>query len=150
MQDEIKKVNLELMRTADAAYLTTIGEDGRPYTRAMLNLRNEGQFPKQAKLCGNSGFSTLLSTNTSSRKVSHIKNNPHVSVYYCRPRQFHGLMLSGEMEVVSDPELRHALWEDGWERYYPAGKDDPDYTILHLRPQFAQGWFQGRHFYFDL
>lgn len=108
MQDEINKVILELVRTTDAAYLTTIGEDGRPYTRAIINLRNEEQFPKQAKVCGKSGFLALFSTNTSSRKVSHIKNNPHVSVYYCQPRQFHGLMLSGEMEIINDAHF--AVW----------------------------------------
>jgi general stress protein 26 len=60
------------------------------------------------------------------------------------------MMLSGDMQIVNDAELRHAIWEDGWERYYSAGPDDPDYIVLRLQPKFAQGWFQGHNFYFDL
>ncbi|KUK27322.1 MAG: Uncharacterized protein XD60_0564 [Acetothermia bacterium 64_32] len=37
-------------------------------------------------------------------------------------------MLGGEVEIVADPGIRNALWNAGWERYYPAGPDDPDYT----------------------
>ena len=41
---ELKRTSIELMATAQAVYLTTIGPGGYPYTRAMLNLRNREQF----------------------------------------------------------------------------------------------------------
>jgi len=38
----------ERIATADVKYVTTIGTDGYPRTRAMLNLRNREQYPDEA------------------------------------------------------------------------------------------------------
>ena len=149
---EIKTACLELIETAEIAYVTSIGNHGYPYTRAMFNLRNKEQFPKQAILFSDQGFDfmTLFTTNTSSLKMSQIVNNPKVSVYYCHPKKFQGLMLSGDIQIVDDSDLRHAVWNEGWERYYPNGPDDPDHTILRLNPKFATGWYTSSRFFFKL
>lgn len=149
-QSKIKEMCLELLKTAPAAYVTSIGADGYPYTRAMFNLRNVKQFPNQSAFLNGQGFTILLSTNTSSLKVTQMEQNPRVSIYYCQPSRFQGLMLSGNIEIVQEQDIRHALWEDGWERYYPQGMDDPDYTVLRLQPGFMEGWLQGTKFKFDL
>lgn len=149
-QIEIKEMCLALLKRAPAAYVTSIGADGYPYTRAMFNLRNVEQFPKQSAYMNGQDFIILLSTNTSSLKVSQMEQNPRASIYYCQPHRFQGLMLSGDMEVVQEPQIRHALWEDGWERYYPQGVDDPDYAVLRLESKFAEGWFQGSKFNIQL
>lgn len=60
--------------------------------------------------------------------MREIQANRRVSVYYCNPKEVKGVMLGGEVEIVADPGIRNALWNAGWERYYPAGPDDPDYT----------------------
>ena len=145
-QTEIKRICLELLKTAPAAYVTSIGADGYPYTRAMFNLRNVEQFPSQSAFLEGQGFTILLSTNTSSLKVAQMEQNPRVSIYYCQPSHFQGLMLSGNIEIVQEQGIRHALWENGWERYYPQGMDDPDYTVLRLQPGFMEGWLQGTKF----
>ena len=49
-------------------------------------------------------------------------------------------MFGGKIEIVPEVELKRSIWEDGWERYYLSGYDDPDYTILRLRPRMAKGW----------
>jgi general stress protein 26 len=46
MQADFIKKGLELIKKADAAYLTTVDSYGFPSTRAMLNLKNRKQFPK--------------------------------------------------------------------------------------------------------
>jgi general stress protein 26 len=150
--EELKRVSVALMETAEAAYLTTIGADGYPDTRAMLNLRNRGQYPDQAHLFAphQDDLMIYFSTNTSSNKVRQIKSNPNVSVYYCKPGKFHGLTLVGDIEIVDDAEIRKALWNDGWERYYPGGPDDPDHTVLRLYPRFARGWYESSRFEFSL
>jgi general stress protein 26 len=150
--DELKAASIELMETAQAVYLTTLGPGGYPYTRAMLNLRNREQYPDQVELFAKHQDDLLVyfSTNTSSQKLDQIKADPRVSVYYCNPEQFHGLMLSGDIEIVDDSNLRHTLWNEGWERYYPSGPDDPDHTVLRLRPKSVRGWYKARNFGFDL
>lgn len=142
----------ELMETSPAAYLTTIGGDGYPRTRAMLNLRNRAQYPHLVPLYAGheTDLLTYLSTNTPSLKVAQIRANPKAAVYYCDPATFRGLMLGGHLEVTDDAALRRALWTEGWERYYPGGPDDPDHTVLRLRPQFAEGWWSGERIEFRL
>ena len=150
--EELRSACVELMETAQAVYLTTNGPGGYPYTRAMLNLRNREQYPGQEPLFAahREDLLVYLTTNTFSQKLRQIQANPRVSVYYCNPGQFHGLMLSGDIEVLDDSALRHALWNEGWERYYPGGADDPDHTVLCLRPKRAIGWYKATRFEFEL
>jgi general stress protein 26 len=150
--EELKQASIELMATAQAVYLTTIGPGGYPYTRAMFNLRNREQFPGQVPLFAEHHADLLVyfTTNTSSYKLAQLKADPRVSVYFCNPPQFHGLMLSGDIEVVDDSALRHALWNEGWERYYPGGPDDPDHTVLRLRPKRVMGWYKASRFEFGV
>jgi len=150
--EELKNASVELMETAPAVYLTTNGPGGYPHTRAMFNLRNREQFPGQVPLFAGHREDLLVyfSTNTSSKKLHQIRADPRVSVYYCSPGQFHGLMLSGDVEALDDSAVRHAIWNEGWERYYPGGPDDPDHTVLCLRPRRAIGWYKATRFEFEI
>lgn len=126
----------ELMQLAPAAILTTLEEDGSPWTRAMLNLRNAKQYPKLIPLFEKeTGLTLFFTTNTSSPKVNRLRQDPRVSVYFTVPERWWGLTLTGRMEIVSSPDLRRQLWQDGWELYYPEGTQDPDYTVLRLQPE---------------
>ena len=147
-----RKMCLELMETAPAVYLTTIGEDGYPHTRGMLNLRNRENYPKQAHLVADhqDDFMVLLSTNTSSNKIKQILANGKGCVYYCDPLEFKGVMFAGDIEIVDDSKIRHGLWNEGWEKYYPGGADDPDHTVLRLYPKYAKGWYGFQKFGFEV
>ena len=114
---EARRLSLELMEVAEAAFFTTIDSDGFPHTRAVFNLRRKTQFPKLHKLYDDHVDDSMVyfSTNTSSSKISHIKENPKVGVYYCKPNEFRGLMLGGIIEVVTDSDQKEAIWQDGWE-----------------------------------
>jgi general stress protein 26 len=141
-ETEAKRLSLELMEISKAAYLTTIDAEGFPHTRGMTNLRNKDQHPHLASLFRDhrEDFLIIFSTNTSSEKVKHVKENPKVSVYYSLPEKTQGVMFGGEIEIVTDPELKRAIWTDDMVKYYPDGYDDPDHTILRLRPRMAEGW----------
>jgi general stress protein 26 len=140
------------MERVEAAYLTTVDAMGYPRTRAMLNLRNKRQWGALAPAFEGHEEDLLLyfTTNTSSLKIGQIKANPRVSVYFCDPGQFHGLMLGGDIEIVTDQNLKRGIWQDSWTVYYPLGRDDPDYTILRLAPGFAEGWLGQGRFGFEL
>ncbi|MEW5869313.1 MAG: pyridoxamine 5'-phosphate oxidase family protein [Chloroflexota bacterium] len=149
--EEIQATCLEIIETAPIVYVTSIADDGYPHTRAMFNLRNREMFPRQIPLFAGheADFLIYLSTNTSSHKLQQMRDNPKVSLYYCHPSQFKGVMLLGDIEIVDSSELRQALWNEGWERYYPSGPDDPDHTALRLRPKSAEGWSNARRFEFQ-
>lgn len=142
---EIRTSCLELMRQVPDLYFTTVDEEGFPHTRCIFNLRCAGRFPGlQAVFAGHDhDLMTYLGTNTSSVKVRHIRSNPRVAAYYCDPASFHGVMLSGRVEIVDDPALKRSLWQEGWEMYYRQGPDDPDFAVLRLLPVRVRGWRRG-------
>jgi general stress protein 26 len=139
------RLSRELIAAVPAAYLTTInaGVDF-PETRAMLNLRNPALYPGLAAVFAGFGddLGTYFSTNTSSPKVGQVTADPRACVYYCQPSDWHGLTLQGRLELVEDPALKAALWQPGWEMYYPAGVGDPDYAVLRFRPARAKFYHQ--------
>ncbi len=150
-ENEIIQFTSQLMNTTEVAYFTTV-DDGVPYTRALENLRNEKKFPKLSKMFAGHRNDLLayFSTNTSSTKVKHIQKNPVVSVYYCKPNEYCGVMLGGLIEIITDQNIKEGLWEEGWERYYPEGVEDEDYTVLHLLPNHLRGWNRNKTFVLDL
>jgi general stress protein 26 len=112
----------------------------------MLNLCNRALYPGLVALADEeqAGFGAWFTTNTSSRKMADLAVNPAVSAYYCRPSEWRGLMLGGDMEVIHDPQHKRRLWQPGWEMYYPQGADDPDYAVLRLRPTLVKYYHQLR------
>jgi general stress protein 26 len=149
---DAKRLSLELLETSEAAILTTIDPDGFPQSRAMFNLRSAAQFPGFVELFKRhkDDFLVYFTTNTSSPKTAQIKVNPRASVYYHKPAEFRGLMLSGEMEIVTDSKVKESIWQPGWEMYYPGGVHDPEHTVLRLVPLVAKYYHQLRFFHFDL
>jgi general stress protein 26 len=141
---EARRLSLDLIEISEAAFLTTIDNEGFPHTRAVFNLRNKIQFPGLGKLFEShiADFAIYFTTNTSSSKISHIENNSKVAVYYCKPGEFRGLMLGGSIEIVADRDEKETVWLDGWRMYYPEGVHDPDHTVLKLRPSYARYYHQ--------
>ena len=151
-EDEMKQLCKRLLNEAWPAYLTTIDRNGFPQTRAMFNLRNKVKFPKLESLFSNheDEFYVIFSTNTSSTKIEDVKANPKASVYYCLPDESRGAMIGGTLEIVENLDTKQAIWLDGWERYYPAGYDDPDHTVLRFHGRMAKGWNQSRTFQIEI
>ena len=145
---EIIQFTLQLMNTTEVAYFTTVS-NGVPYTRALENLRNEKKFPKASKMFTGhrDDLFVYFSTNTSSIKVKQIQKNPAVSAYYCKPKEYRGVMLGGSIRIITDQNVKEGLWEEGSERYYPEGVKDEDYTVLHLLPKHLRGWNRNKTLY---
>jgi general stress protein 26 len=151
-EQEIRDMCHNLLDTGWPAYVTTVDEKGFPQTRAMFNLRNKERFPKLIPLFEKyrDDFTILLTTNTSSTKISDIRERPTVSAYYCNPETWQGVMFGGEVKIVEDSDLKREIWQDGWERYYLTGYDDPDHTVLRLIPTVAKGWTGSATFRLEL
>jgi general stress protein 26 len=145
---ELEALALPIMERAEMITLATMAGDPYPHVRALFNLRNKAAFPGLAAYQADKGLSVFLGTNTSSIKAKEIGEAPWVSVYFMIPAEFRGLMLSGK--ALPDPEARAALWVDGWEMYYPAGMDDPDYIVFRVDPVRARGWSSATAFDVEL
>jgi general stress protein 26 len=126
---------LKVMENASLVYLTTIDKNGFPSTRAMLNLKNQKEYPGLVKIheAEENPLTVFLTTNTCSHKFAEIQQNEKACLYYCEPDKFHGVLLQGSIEIISDNELRQKAWQKGWEMFYPKG--DSDYTLLRFIPE---------------
>ena len=115
---------LALVGRSEIAMLGTNGVDGYPNIKAMINMEHHGLKE------------VWFSTNTSSRRVAQLLQDSKACVYYVDFDQWMGLMLVGSVEVLQDMESKERLWREGFEKYYPQGVTDPDYSVL----RFTADW----------
>ena len=122
---EVLQAGLDLLGRSQVAMLGTNGAGGYPEIKAML-------------LAGTEGLGTLwFGTNTSSRRVRRLAEDPRASVYLVDQVNYAGLLLVGDVELRTDQESREQIWQDGWEMYYSQGVTDPDYTVLRFSAQWG-------------
>ncbi|TKJ29478.1 MAG: general stress protein 26 [Chloroflexi bacterium B3_Chlor] len=115
---------LALVGRSEIAMLGTNGDDGYPNIKGMINVEHHGLKE------------VWFSTNTSSRRVAQLLQDSKACVYYVDFDQWMGLMLVGSVEVLQDMESKERLWREGFEKYYPQGVTDPDYSVL----RFTADW----------
>jgi len=135
---------ISIIEKSQAAYLATVTSENKPEIRALLNLANPKKYKNLVgKALQQDGENLILyfTTNTSSKKVARIRQNPNASLYFSEPRLYRGICVSGTIEEVTDQELKESFWQKGWTMYYPLGKTDPDYTILKFTSQKIEGWY---------
>ena len=136
-EDAIEK-GLSLVNRSTIAMLGTNGDKGYPNIRAMIKMENEG-------------LKTIwFSTNTSSRKIPQLKKNPKACVYFVDFDKWIGLMLVGTTEIRKDQQSRERLWREGYEKYYPKGVNDPDYSVLRFTTQWGRYYHSLNHITFEL
>ena len=123
MRDPEKTVG-NIADKSKLAYLSYLDGQGFPTARAMLAPRKR------------EGIRVFyLTTNTSSQKVSALRENPKAGLYFVDARFFRGVSLSGAVEILETPEAKALIWQEGDERYYPQGVTDPDYCVLKFTAQ---------------
>jgi general stress protein 26 len=124
-KEEAVRAALELAGRSEIVMIGSQGDDGYPNVKAMIKMENEGLDR------------IWLSTNTSSRRVGHLVRNPRACAYFVDFAEWKGLMLVGDVEVLHDAESKERLWRDGFERYYPLGVTDPDYSVLRFTARWG-------------
>ena len=80
----------------------------------------------------------LISTNTSSGHVRALLRDSRACLYFADDARFEGVCLTGRAVPTRDEALRGLLWNEGDEKYYPLGMDDPDYCVIEFTAQKAE------------
>lgn len=147
MKEFVNKALEEIKATC----LATIDEDGNPSTRGIFNLRNIKMFPSHKDFFNDyqEDLSVFISTNTSSVKHRQIVENPMISITYLFPDDGKGITLKGKAEIIEDISIKERLWLKWFDKYYPKGVRDPDYSIIKLKPKRVEIWYRGKYV-FDL
>ncbi|MFZ5987556.1 MAG: pyridoxamine 5'-phosphate oxidase family protein [Bacillota bacterium] len=136
--DEAVSKSLELVESCNIAMVGSNGDNGYPNIKAMIKVEAEG-------------IKTIwFSTNTSSKRVSKFMHNPKACVYFADQDKFKGLMLVGDIEVLSDIESKKRLWCEGCEIYYPLGVNDPDYSVLRFTTKWGNYYHGLKNVSFDV
>lgn len=102
-------------------FICSIDENGFPNVKAMLKPRK-----------GNGLNEFYFSTNTSSMRVKQYLENPNACIYFYHMGllKYTGVMLKGQMEVLTDQETKNMIWRKGDTMFYKKGVTDPDYCVL--------------------
>jgi len=96
--------------------LSLIDEDGYPTTSVLTPAASEGI--KWLALC----------TSLDSNAVRRIKKCNHASISFTSGE--YCVNLVGEVEVITNADVKREMWYDGLINHFPAGADDPNYCVL--------------------
>ncbi len=110
----------EIMVTAGTCALTTLDEEGRPRVRAMSPFIPEDDL------------TVWFGTNSKSRKVVQIKNDPRVTLYYLDIDASGYVMIHGIAQIVDDKMEKEKRWKDEWEAFYPNRPEG--YLLIKVSP----------------
>lgn len=109
----------EFIARQKTSLISSVDKDGYPATRALI---------QPVLIDGNDIY---FATYTSSRKVSHYRSNSKACVYFFeKGRDFRGVEIKGNMEVLTDTATKERFWKPFFKRFYKKGVTDPDYCIL--------------------
>lgn len=80
-------------------------------------------------------------TEKDSHKVDEIVADATALVTGQNDRSY--VSLSGELDVIHDPERLAALWKSAWEVWFPDGPDAHGVVLMRLRPKIGEYWLAG-------
>ena len=53
---------------------------------------------------------------------------------------YYNITLVGDVEVVTDPEVKKYVWYEGYEEHFEKGIDDPDFAVLRFTTKRYNLW----------
>lgn len=118
---------MSLVKDARTIIVSSVDENGYPNSKQMFKRTHVGleKF--------------WFSTNTSSIRTRQFLANHKACLYFAG--ESNGLMLIGEMKVCRDYESRRMLWNEGDEKYYILGVDDPDYCVFEFTSESGNYYY---------
>jgi len=76
----------------------------------------------------------------SSHFVETVRADGLVNVSYAHPGKHTYVSVVGEASVVDNERLRHALWRETYQLWFPGGVDDPDLILIRVAILSADYW----------
>lgn len=118
------KAAREIIESAGNVALITQDAKGTPQIRTMDPFSPEKDF------------TVWLATNPSSRKVTQIKNNPLVTLYYSDKNDQGYVVIHGTAELVDDQREKDLRWKNEWKDFYTDRTDD--YLLIKISPLYLE------------
>lgn len=125
--EAIKKMQ-ELVKQANIGMFTTNLSDIPLNTRPMATQ----QVDDEGSLWYFSGAST--------DKNQHIQNDSRVQIMYANNSGYEYLTVYGTATVSRDRAKIEELWTEFAKAWFQGGKDDPELTLIKVKPEYAYYW----------
>lgn len=123
-KDTLKTIAREIIDVAGNCALITIDDAGQPRARTMDPFAPEDDF------------TIWFGTNTKSRKVKQIKNNPRVTLYYFDKPSASYVTIHGIAVIIEDDKEKEHYWKEEWSAFYP---DFPfGYALIKVSPRWLE------------
>ena len=119
-KDKLLKAAREIINDANTCALITNDIAGQARVRTM------DPFPPE------DDFTIWLGTNSNSRKVKQIKNDPNVALYYLDKDASGYVVIYGTAELINDKDSKEKWWKEKWEAFYT---DKETYLLIKVTPK---------------
>ena len=119
-KEELITAAREIMTTTRYCALITTDRRGRANARTM-----DAFAPDENMI-------VWFGTNPLSRKISEIRRNPQVTLYYFDRENLAYVSIQGVARLVNDAKEKARHWKDDWRAFYP--DRDKSYLLIEVRP----------------
>jgi len=110
-----------IMEETRFCVLITLDESGHPRARAM-----DPFMPDE-------NMTIWMGTGPESRKVSEIRKDPRVALYYDHTMKAGYVVVYGTAELVDDPALKEKWFKEEWGRFY--ADRETGYILIAVKPE---------------
>jgi len=119
-----------LHKKVNTFILSCVGADGYPMTKAVVPGRYRESLSE-----------LYFCTNTSSKFAAKISKSPKANVYFYSRKLiwFKGCYLKGDMEIVTDIDVKKKYWQSMFKGAYEQGIfTDSDFCLLRFKPKLGR------------
>lgn len=128
--ETLEKKAAEMLQKSEVVVLTSINKDGYPRPVPMSMVKAEG-------------LSTVwMSTGNDSWKTEDFRKNPKGGL--CFYAQGDSVCMTGDVEIITDADIKQELWQDWFINHFPGGPTDPSYVIVKFQANHATYWIEGK------
>ena len=119
--DYLESIAFDIIKESKNCVLVTLDSENKPTTRVMEhNLYNKK-------------FDIYLVTNPFSRKVSHLKSNPIISLNFQSNDRLSYVSVNGEAQLIDDIKLKNKYWKEEWTPHYK--NIETDCVLIKIIPE---------------
>ena len=119
----------QLLQRCEVVVITSVNEEGYPRPVPMSKIKSEG-------------YSVVwMAPGNDSLKTQDFRLNPKAGL--CYSENGNRVALTGEVEVITDAEIKKELWQEWFIAHFPLGPADPNYVLLKFKGQKATIWIDG-------
>lgn len=119
--DYLESIAFDIIKESQNCVLVTLNSENKPTTRVMEhNIYNKN-------------FEIYLVTNPFSRKVSHLKSNPIISLNFQSNDRLSYVSVNGEAQLIDDIKLKNKYWKEEWTPHYK--NIETDCVLIKIIPE---------------